>query len=85
MANNPRLILNANGSQAISKGILTPPQEIASGFALAITKTNEGEAVPASPPSASLTQFKNVRMIKIVKATVPPPPLSFEKREGRYK
>jgi len=33
------------------------------------------------PPSASLTQFYNVKMIKVVKAAVPPPsPLFFKKR-----
>jgi len=58
-------------SEAISKRIPTIQYEIASGFAhrndvdcfallkkgLAMTMTNEGEAVPASPPSVSLTQL----------------------------
>jgi hypothetical protein len=76
-------------SEAISKGISTMQYEIASGFAhrndvdcfallkkgLAMTMTNEGEAVPAvrfahhRPPHPSRNS--------------PPSPLFF-KREGRY-
>jgi len=60
-------------SEAISKGIPTIQYEIASGFAhrndvdcfalpkkgLAMTLSTEGEAVPALPPSASLTHSTN--------------------------
>ena len=66
----PSLRMNAV-SEAISKGIPTHSIRdcfalsekglaitlIASGYALATTHSNEGEAVPASPPSASLTQI----------------------------
>jgi hypothetical protein len=54
---------------------------------LAMTMTNEGEAVPAArfahrrPPHPS--RNFNVKMMKIVKAAVPPPSPLFFKREGR--
>ncbi len=127
MANNPRLVVIANEakhpslrtnavSEAISKGIDTTQQEIASGFAhrndvdcfalsekglamtcvvlraspIAMTKTNEGEAVPASPPSASLTQLtpfpsllKKRGVIRIIFFLLFP--LSNSVREGELK
>jgi hypothetical protein len=56
---NPRLIIIANVVKQSQKELTLPNKRLLRASPFAMTLSNEGEAVPASPPSASLTHSTN--------------------------
>jgi hypothetical protein len=54
---NPHLNVIANEVKQSQKELTLPNKRLLRASPIAMTTTNEGEAVPASPPFASLTQL----------------------------